>query len=120
MKTTLKIVAAGALAAVAAFGIGCKDTRTLETEEGIGGSGQVYDRSAPLEQDVQQDVRMDEPIAPRIGDGNMGAQDGFIDDAQRPLERSGEVDDKMGENPDFWNDNEAPLEDIEADRPEAQ
>lgn len=114
MKRTFKLAMAGAVAALAL--VGCKDTRSYDAAEGTGGSGTFEDRNAP----INQDVRMDEHPAPRIGDGKIGNENGVIDDGEGPLEQDGVVDDKMGENPGVWNDNEGPVENTEADRPEAQ
>lgn len=122
MKRTHKFVAAGALAAIAAFGFGCKDTRDGYGREGTGGSGELgrnpatQDEQAP----INRDVRMDEQPEPRIGDGKIGNQNGVIDDGEGPLEGNGVADDKIGEKPGVWNDGEGPVEGTELDRPEAQ
>lgn len=123
MKRTHQLVAAGALAAIVAFGFGCKDTaRDGYGREGTGGSGElgqnpaVRDEAAP----INRDVRMDEHPEPRIGDGKIGNKNGVIDDGEGPLERDGVSDDKIGKKPGVWNDGEGPVEGTQLNRPEAQ
>jgi hypothetical protein len=93
MKSRIWVVTA-AIAALGAFGIGCRDRATDGSEQnqpqGTGGSGQV-----------------DEP---RVGDGKVGRNNGVIDDGEGPLEQDGRSEDKIGDNPGVLNDGEGPIE----------